>query len=59
VEIWDAYKEDFTLAGCDLIRGNQIPDGLFHLVCEIVVRHTDGTYLLMQRDNNKINYRML
>ena len=39
-----------------MIRGNQIPNGLFHLVCEIIVRHKDGTYLLMQRDYNKTNY---
>ena len=56
MEIWDAYLEDGTLAGCDLIRGNQIPDGLYHLVCEIIVRHKDGTYLLMQRDYNKVTY---
>ena len=30
-----------------------IPDGFYHLVCEIIVKHTDGTYLLMQRDLNK------
>jgi ADP-ribose pyrophosphatase len=56
MEIWDAYLEDGTLAGCDLIRGEQISKGLFHLVCEIIVRHRDGTYLLMQRDYNKPNY---
>lgn len=56
MEIWDAYFEDGTLAGCDLIRGEQIPNGLYHLVCEIVVRHNDGTYLLMQRDYRKANY---
>lgn len=56
MEIWDGYLEDGTLAGCDLIRGSQIPCGLFHLVSEIIVRHKDGTYLLMQRDYNKIIY---
>jgi 8-oxo-dGTP pyrophosphatase MutT (NUDIX family) len=56
VEIWDAYLEDGTLAGCDLIRGEAISPGLFHLVSEIIVRHKDGTYLLMQRDYNKPNY---
>ncbi len=55
MEIWDAYLEDGSLAGVDLIRGDQIPYGLFHLVSEIIVRHKDGTYLLMQRDYNKIN----
>lgn len=26
---------------------------MYHLVCEIIVKHTDGTYLLMQRDFEK------
>lgn len=53
MEIWDAYREDGSLAGCDLIRGERIPEGLCHLVCEILVQHTDGDYLLMQRDFSK------
>lgn len=56
MEIWDAYYEDGTLAGFELIRGQQIPDGLYHLVSEVLVRHIDGSYLLMQRDHNKPNY---
>lgn len=56
MELWDAYKKDGTLAGCDLVRGEQIPEGLYHLVCEVLVRHTDGSYLLTQRDLSKPNY---
>lgn len=56
MEIWDAYHSDGTLAGYDLVRGEPIPDGLYHLVSEIVVRHIDGEYLLMQRDPRKPNY---
>jgi len=56
MEIWDAYKQDGTLAGCDLIRGEAIPKGLFHLVSEIIVRHKDGMYLLMQREWKKPNF---
>ena len=56
MEIWDVYFFDGTLAGQDLIRGEPIPDGLYHLVSEILVRHTDGDYLLMQRDPRKPNY---
>lgn len=53
MELWDAYKADGSLAGCDLIRGEPIPEGLFHVVGEILVQHEDGSYLLMQRDWNK------
>lgn len=56
MEIWDAYYQDGTLANIDLIRGEPIPNGLYHLVCEVIVRHLDGDYLLMQRDWSKPNY---
>ena len=56
MEIGDAYYLDGTLAGCILVRGKPIPEGLYHLVSEILVRHTDGESLLMQRDPRKPNY---
>ena len=56
MEIWDGYLSDGSLAGVDLVRGEPIPDGLCHLVSEVLVRHTDGDYLLMQRDTKKPNW---
>lgn len=56
MEIWDGYFEDETLAGVDLVRGQAIPKGLLHIVSEIIVRHEDGDYLLMQRDLKKETY---
>lgn len=56
MEIWDGYFKDGTLADQDLIRGELIPKGLHHLVCDILVRHIDGDYLLMQRDFCKPNF---
>lgn len=54
VEIWDAYDRQFNkIDKVKLVRGQDIPDGVYHLVCETIVKHTDGTYLLMQRDFNK------
>ena len=54
MELWDAYDKDFQkLAGKTLVRGELIPQGLYHLVCDIIVRHADGAYLLMQRDPRK------
>ena len=53
-EIWDAYDRDFNkIDGVQLIRGEPIPDGMYHLACDIIVRHTDGSYLLMKRDLKK------
>ena len=56
MEIWDGYNKDGTLAGVDIIRGEPIPKGVWHLVCEVLVRHVDGDYLLMQRDFSKPNF---
>ena len=54
MEKWDAYNESMNrIEGMTLVRGEPIPNGCFHLVCEILVRHTDGSYLLMQRDTRK------
>lgn len=54
MERWDAYDAEFhKLEGKTLVRGEPIPEGLFHLVCDVIVRHTDGSYLLMQRDPRK------
>ena len=53
MEIWDAYYQDGTPAGIDLVRGEKIPDGLFHMVSEVLIRHEDGDYLLMKRDPRK------
>ena len=53
-EVWDAYDNKFNIIeNRTLVRGEAIPDGIYHLVCEIIVKHIDGTYLLMQRDFRK------
>ena len=59
MELWDAYNSNFEkIEGLTLIRDSQekIPDGVYHLVCEVLVRHVDGTYLLMRRDPTKPLY---
>lgn len=54
MEIWDAYDENGNLIeDIKLIRDREIPDGLYHMVVEIIVRHLDGDYLLMRRDLEK------
>ncbi len=54
MELWDAYDQSMNkLEGMTLVRGEPVPEGCFHLVCEILVRHRDGSILLMQRDFRK------
>lgn len=53
MEIWDSYNSDGSKADIDLIRGEEIPEGYYHLVVDVLVIHTDGDILIMQRDFNK------
>ena len=52
-EIWNCGTLMIEIQGVTLVRGEVIPEGFFHLVCEIIVRHIDGSYLIMQRDKRK------
>ena len=56
MELWDAYDRDEKRTGGTLVRGEPIPDGLYHLTCEVLVRHVDGDYLLMRRAQSKDVY---
>ena len=56
MEIWDGYRSDGTPAHMELIRGEPVPEGLYHLVCEIIVEHQDGSILAMRRDPCKPNH---
>ncbi len=55
-EEWDAYLPNGEPAGCTLYREGPLPEGLFHIVSNVLVRHEDGSYLLMQRDEGKESY---
>lgn len=50
-ELWDAYDNAFNkISDVTLVRGEPLSERMYHLVAEVIVRHIDGTYLLMQRD---------
>ena len=54
MELWDAYNEKCEkIDGMTLVRGETVPEGVFHLVSDVIVRHRDGEYLLMRRDARK------
>ena len=56
MELWDAYNRNGEKTGEILVRGEPIPEGRYHLVCEVLVRHMDGDYLCMIRSRKKPNY---
>ena len=53
MELWDAYLPDGRKAGRTLLRSEPIPPGLYHMVADVLVKHADGDYLVVQRDYRK------
>ncbi len=56
MEKWDAYDSKLNKLNFDLIRGENIPTEVFHLVSEVIIINQDGSFLAMKRDNNKASY---
>ncbi|MQK65980.1 NUDIX domain-containing protein, partial [Escherichia coli] len=56
MEIWNAYTADGHRTDHTLTRGESIPDGLYHLVVECIIRHQDASTLFMKRDSTKPSY---
>ena len=58
MEIWDLYDEQGNKTGetWERSRAKEIPDGRYHIVCDILIRHQDGTFLLTFRDTHKDIY---
>lgn len=56
MELWDAYNKKGERIDGTLVRGEPIPDGLYHMVCCVLVRHVDGDFLLMQRAPEKESF---
>ncbi|BBN22022.1 MutT/nudix family protein [Streptococcus agalactiae] len=49
MEIWDAYDQYGFITGLTLNRDQNIPQGLFHLVVDVILFHEDGDVLMMKR----------
>lgn len=56
MEIWDIYDEKGNKLNRTITRGEKLLDNEYHLVCDCLVRHVDGSILLMKRDPSKKIY---
>ena len=58
MEMWDLYDEQGRKTGetWERSRAREIPEGKYHIVCDILIRHRDGTFLLTRRDPEKDIY---
>ena len=49
VERWDGYDRDGNLLDIPLVRGETVPDGVYHLVAQIWVRNEKNEMLAQRR----------
>jgi ADP-ribose pyrophosphatase YjhB (NUDIX family) len=58
MEIWDLYDEKGNKTGetWERSRAKEIPEGRYHIVCDILIHHRDGDFLLTLRDSRKEMY---
>lgn len=49
MEKWDLYTADRNLTGKTMIRGEETPEGFYHLGVHVWVRNSEGKYIISQR----------
>ena len=59
MELWDLYNEHRELTGRDHIRGEEVPQGFYHLVVHIWIRNSRGEYLISQRSADRPAYPLM
>ena len=59
MELWDLYHERRELTGRDHIRGEEIPQGYYHLVVHIWIRNSKGEYLISQRSAERPTFPLM
>lgn len=59
MELWDLYTENREPTGRTHIRGEEIPDGFFHLVVHVWIRNSKGEYLISQRSASRPTFPLM
>lgn len=59
MELWDLYNKNRELTGNDHIRGEEIPEGYYHLVVHVWIKNSKGQYLISQRSANHPTFPLL
>ena len=53
MELWDLYNEKRELTGRDHVRGQEVPQGYYHLVVHVWIQNSRGEYLISQRSADR------
>ncbi|MBQ7363145.1 MAG: NUDIX hydrolase [Clostridia bacterium] len=56
MEKWNLYNEKGELLPAHSFRGAPLPEGAYHMACEVLIRHADGDFLAMIRSTKKRDF---
>lgn len=59
MELWDLYTEDRELTGKEHIRGEKLPENMYHLVVHVWIKNSKGQYLISQRSANRPTFPLM
>lgn len=59
MEKWDLYTKYRKKTGKEHIRGEEIPEGFYHLVVHVWIRNSKGEYLISQRAASRPTYPLM
>lgn len=59
MELWDLYYENREPAGTTHVRGQDIPQGLYHLVVHVWIRNSRGEYIISQRSADRPSFPLM
>ena len=59
MELWDLYTEDRKLTGKEHIRGEKLPENMYHLVVHVWIKNSKGQYLISQRSANRSTFPLM
>ena len=59
MEKWDLYTKARVKTGRSHIRGDELPEGLFHLVVHVWLKNSEGRYLISQRSADRPTFPLM
>ena len=59
MELWDLYTENRERTGRTHIRGEEIPEGFYHLVVHVWIKNSKGEYLISQRSATRPTFPLM
>ena len=59
MEKWDLYTRNRECTGREQIRGEAIPEGLYHLVVHVWLKNHQGQYLISKRSADRPTHPLM